>query len=160
MPPTVRSPPRVTPTELSRNATMMAPCATPEIAPTVSAAASPTSGYSAPSITATQPARLIMLPTERSNSRAIMVRPSPSATGPMVASCCSTLNAVARLTNRPWPQSTRQNASTIAASSRNGRPDGDVSLTDMASPALAQRVQHDDAEHDQPDDEIQSEEHT
>ncbi len=44
-----------------------------------------------------------MPPTERSNSRMIMERPSASATGPMVANCCSTLNAVARLRNRPWP---------------------------------------------------------
>jgi hypothetical protein len=47
--------------------------------------------------TAMQPAMLYMPTTERSNSRIIMVRPSPSATRPIVANVSRLDAAVARV---------------------------------------------------------------
>ena len=93
-----------------------------------------------------------MPPTERSNSRMIMERPSASATGPMVANCCSTLNAVARLRKRPWPASTTREHD-HDRDQQQVRPHArDWSVQRVhAGVLLGQRVQHDDAEHDHAD---------
>ena len=81
--------------EFSRKRATSVPCTSPTTTAVPSAAAMPSSGSPSPVSTATMPPSRYIDETERSNSPAMIVMPSASATRPYDEKFCSTSYAFA-----------------------------------------------------------------